>query len=115
MRDTPYAGPNDTNDFDELSPDEAAKLLNSYRLLGDCFELSDDADMMGRGWLIEDWRTLLESHQEQLERAERELNAAVKLARNEGGSWHDIADVLHISYDEARARFEEPTDRPMSE
>ncbi|GAA2174913.1 hypothetical protein GCM10009784_15200 [Arthrobacter parietis] len=111
MRDTPYAGPNDTNDFDELSPDEAAKLLNSYRLLGDCFELSDDADMMGRGWLIEDWRSLLEGHQEKHERAERELKAAVKLALNEGGDWHEIGEALNLTASEARARFEDPAQK----
>ncbi|WP_458117293.1 hypothetical protein [Arthrobacter sp. D2-10] len=109
MRDTPYAGPSDTNDFDDLTPDEAAKLLNSYRLLGDCFELSDDEDMLGRGWLMEDWRTLLEGHQEQLERAQRVLGAAVKLARNQGADWHDIAKALNLTYDEARNRYDEQT------
>ncbi|MBG6226660.1 hypothetical protein IWX63_003259 [Arthrobacter sp. CAN_A2] len=108
MRKPPYAGPSDTNDFDDLGPDEAAKLLHSYRLLGDCFELSDDEDMFGRGWLIEGWRDLLEGHQEKLLRAEREMAAAVSLARHEGGSWDDIAQVLRLPPAEVRARFDRP-------
>lgn len=107
MRKPPYAGPDDTNDFDGLSADEAARMLHSYRLLGDCFELSDDEDMFGRGWLIEGWRELLEGHQGRLRRAEREMAAAVGLARNEGGSWEEIAGVLGLSAAEVRARFDQ--------
>lgn len=94
MRDAPYAGPSDTNDFDDLTPDDAAKLLHQYRLLGDCFERSTDDEMMGRGWLIDDWWALVENKQDPLMRAERELTAAVKLARNEGASWADIGQLL---------------------
>ncbi|MDJ0318573.1 hypothetical protein [Arthrobacter antibioticus] len=40
MRDKPYAGPSDTNDFDGLSPDEMAKAMYEYQLLGECFRNS---------------------------------------------------------------------------
>ncbi|WP_104182338.1 hypothetical protein [Arthrobacter sp. B0490] len=108
MRQPPYAGPDDAGDFDGLTPDEAAKLLNSYRLLGDCFELHSDEDLARRGWLLSDWKTLLENRQEQLQRADRELAAAVRLARNEGASWHDIARILRLPIAEARAHFDWP-------
>lgn len=105
MRDKPYAGPSDTNDFDGLDPDAAGKLMHQYRLLGDCFELSDDDDMMGRGFLIEDWESLLESKQTNLARAQRELAAAVKLARHEGAVWYEIAELLGITEEETRTRY----------
>lgn len=105
MRDKPYAGPSDTNDFDNLTPDEAAKLLNRYRLLGDCFEQHDDDEMMGRGWLVDGWRDLIDAKQEALARAERELAAAVKLGRHEGATWRDISQLLGITAKEARTRY----------
>lgn len=105
MRDKPYAGPSDTNDFDGLDPDAAGKLMHQYRLLGDCFELSDDDDMIGRGFLIEDWESLLESKQTNLARAQRELAAAVKLACHEGAVWYEIAALLGITAEEARTRY----------
>lgn len=105
MRDKPYAGPSDTNDFDGLDPDAAGKLMHQYRLLGDCFELSDDDDMMGRGWLIDGWRDLVEGKQSDLARAQRELAAAVKLARHEGAAWYEIAELLGITAEEARTRY----------
>ncbi|MHA7284193.1 hypothetical protein [Arthrobacter sp. TMS2-4] len=109
MRNPPYAGSNDTNDFDDLGPNEAAKMLQSYRLLGDCFELSDDEDLFGWGWLIEGWRDLLVGRQEQLQRAEREMAAAVGLAHHEGGSWDDIAQVLRLRPAEVYVRVGRPT------
>lgn len=105
MRDKPYAGPSDTNDFDGLDPDAAGKLMHQYRLLGDCFELSDDDDMMGRGWLIDGWRDLIEGKQSDLARAQRELAAAVKFARHEGAAWYEIAELLGITAEEARTRY----------
>ncbi|MHA7145395.1 hypothetical protein ACX80U_11830 [Arthrobacter sp. TmT3-37] len=108
MRRPPYAGPDDPSGFDGLTPDEASKRLHSYRLLGDCFELSSDDDLVRRGWLIEDWKALLENRQEQSVRAERELTAAAQLARDQGASWHDIARILRLPVQEARARFDWP-------
>jgi hypothetical protein len=105
MRNKPYAGPSDTNDFDNLAPNEVAKMLHQYRLLGDCFEQYDDDEMSGRGWLIDGWRDLVEGKREDLERAQRELAAAVKLARNEGATWNDIAELLGTTYEEARSRY----------
>ena len=106
MRDKPYAGPSDTNDFDGLSPDEMAKTMHEYQLLGECFEIVSDEDMMGRGWAIGDPLILVEGHSNNLRRAERELTAAVKLARYQGISWRDIAEALDISRAEARTRCE---------
>jgi hypothetical protein len=108
MRKPPYAGPDDTNQFDDLTPDEALRAFTSYRLLGDCFEESSDDELVGRGWLIEDWRALLKDRQQQAYRAERELSAAVRLARNEGVSWHDIGRTLRLPLEEVRARFDWP-------
>jgi hypothetical protein len=53
MRKRPYTGLRDTNDFDNLNPDQAAKLMQAYRYLGEAFETSDDDDMSGRGWMID--------------------------------------------------------------
>lgn len=50
-------------------------MLNSYRLVRDCFELSSDEEMFGRGYLIEARKTLLEGHHEQLQRADRKMAA----------------------------------------
>lgn len=108
MRRPPYSGPNDTDDFHNLSPDEALRAFTSYRLLGDSFEQSSDDDLAERGWLIGDWKTLLKDRQEQARRADRELAAAVRLARNEGASWHDIARSLRLPLEETRARFDWP-------
>lgn len=108
MRKPPYAGPNGTDDFDNLSPDEALRAFTSYRLLGDCFEQSSDEDLATHGWLIEDWKTLLKDRQKQTQRADRELGAAVRLARNEGASWHDIARTLRLPIEETRAHFDWP-------
>lgn len=108
MRNPPYAGPDDTDDFDDLSPDEALRAFTSYRLLGDCFEHSSDDDLAGYGRLIRDWKALLSNRQEQARRADRELAAAVRLARNEGASWHDIARALRLPLEEIRARFDWP-------
>jgi hypothetical protein len=108
MRRPPYTGPKDTNDFDNLSPDEALRAFTSYRLLGDCFEQSSDDDLAARGRLIQDWKTLLKDRQEQAQRAERELAAAVRLARNEGASWNDIARTLRLPLEETRAHFDWP-------
>lgn len=105
MRDKPYAGPSDTNDFDGLDPDAAGKLMHQYRLLGDCFEQYDDHEMMGRGWLIDGWRDLVEGKQSDFARAQRELTAAVKLARHEGAAWHEIAELLGITAEEVRTRY----------
>lgn len=105
MRKPLYAGPNDTRQFDDLTPDQAVQAFTSYRLLGDCFEQSSDDDMIGRGWFIEDWKALLEDRQQQAQRADRELSAAVRLARNEGASWHEIARTLCLPLKEVRARF----------
>ena len=84
-------------------------MLHSYRLLGDCLELSDDEDLFGHGRPIECLSDLLEGHQEQLQRAEREMAAAVRLARQKGESWDDIAQVLRLPPAEVRARFDQPT------
>ena len=107
MRDNPYAGPSDTNDFDGLSPDEMAKAMHEYRLLGECFETLTDDEMMGRGWLIENPLMLVEGHADNLRRAQRELTAAVALARNQGTSWTALADALGMSRAEVRKRYED--------
>lgn len=107
MRDTPYAGPSDTDDFDGLSPDEMAKVMYEYKLLGECFETSNDDQMLGRVWLIENTSILLEGHADKLRRAQRELAAAVALARSRGQSWLEIADALDVPVNDARARFTE--------
>lgn len=106
MRDKPYAGPSNTNDFDGLSPDEMAKAMHEYQLLGECFELVTDDDMMGRGWAIDDPLILIEGHGDNLRRAQRELTAAVTLARSRGHGWIAIAEALDTSADDARAHYD---------
>lgn len=53
MRKPPCTGPTDTNEFDDLDPNQAQELLRSYRMLGDCFEDEPAEDLSGRGWLID--------------------------------------------------------------
>ena len=108
MRKPPYAGPDDTNQFNNLTPDKAVRIFTSYRLLGDCFEQCSDDDLLGRGWLIEDWKALLVNRQKQAQRADRELVAAVRLARNECVRWREIARTLVLPPEEVRARFDRP-------
>ncbi|WP_343320529.1 hypothetical protein AAFM46_16740 (plasmid) [Arthrobacter sp. TMP15] len=105
MRDKPYAGPSGTNEFNELSPDEMAKAMYEYQLLGECFETSSDEEMMGRGWVLENPLILIEGHGDNVRRAKRELTAAVALARHQGVSWTAIGDALDMSRAEARARY----------
>ncbi|SEF12674.1 hypothetical protein SAMN04489740_4273 [Arthrobacter alpinus] len=106
MRDIPYAGPSDTNDFDRLSPDEMAKAMYEYQLLGECFETVTDEDMMGRGWAIDNPLILVEGHADNLRRAQRELAAAVALARNQGEPWAAIADALDVTESDARSAYD---------
>lgn len=48
-----YTGPNDTDDSNDLGPDQAAALMATYKLLGEAFGDSADEDRLGHGWLIE--------------------------------------------------------------
>ena len=48
------------------------------------------------------------NRQEQAQRADRELVAAVRLARNEGVRWREIARTLDLPPEEVRARFDRP-------
>ena len=106
MREKPYAGPSGTNEFDGLSPDEMAKTLHEYHLLGECFETLTDEQMMGRRWMIESPLILVEGHADNLRRAERELAAAVALARNKGENWAAIAEALDMTVNDARSAYD---------
>jgi len=106
MRDKPYAGPSETNDFDNLSPDQMAKAMHEYQLLGECFETVTDEDMMGRGWAIDSPLILVEGHADNLRRAQRELAAAVALARARGNNWTEIAEALDMTRADAVARYD---------
>ena len=106
MRSKPYAGPSDTNDFDGLTPDQMAKALHEYQLLGECFETVTDQDMMGRGWAIDSPLILVEGHADNLRRAQRELAAAVALARNKGENWTAIAEALDMTVNDARSAYD---------
>ena len=93
MREHPYAGPSDTNDFDDLGPDEASRMLRAYKLLGDAFEDASDEELFGRGWLLEDPLELVRDRAARLRQAVRELNAAVELAKHMGASDRDVGDA----------------------
>jgi len=93
MRDHPYAGPSDTNDFDDLEPDEASRMLRAYKLLGDAFEDATDDEMLGRGRLLEDPLELIRDRAARLRQAVRELTAAVELAKHMGVSDRDVGDA----------------------
>lgn len=107
MREKPYAGPSDTNDFDNLSPDQMAKAMHEYQLLGECFETSTDEDMMGRGWAIDSPLILVEGHADNLRRAQRELAAAVTLARARGNNWTAISEALDMTRADAVAHYDD--------
>jgi hypothetical protein len=93
MREHPYAGPSDTNDFDDLGPDEASRMLRAYKLHGDAFEDATDEEMLGCGWLLEDPLGLVRDRATRLRQAVRELNAAVELAKHMGAPDRDVGDA----------------------
>lgn len=93
MREHPYAGPSDTNDFDDLNPDEASRMLRAYKLLGDAFEDATDDEMIGRGWLLEDPFELVRDRAARVRQAVRELNAAVELANHLGLSDREVGEA----------------------
>lgn len=106
-RKPPYAGPSDTNDFDNLSPDRMAQALHEYRLLGDCFEDAADEEMMGRGFLIEEPLDLIAAKFEQEKRARRELLAAIRLAHYKGNDWREIGTALGMTEAEAMGTYKD--------
>ena len=105
MRKHPYTGPQNTHEFDGLDPDQAASLIQAYRLLGDAFETSTDAGLIDRVWLLDDPLALVAARRRRMTRAGRELTAAVKLARHRGQGWAEIGESLGISESAARARY----------
>ncbi|WP_432246284.1 hypothetical protein ACRB8A_20100 (plasmid) [Arthrobacter sp. G.S.26] len=104
-REAPYSGPSGTNDFDGLTADEMAASLHGYRLLGECFEDSTDEEMMGRGFLLDDPLLLVRQRVEDQARVQRELAAAVRLARYKDMNWWDIGEALGVPAAEARQTF----------
>lgn len=104
-REVPYSGPSDTDEFDGLEADEMAAAMHSYRLLGDCFEDSTDDEMFGRGFLLEDPLTLVRQRGEDHAKAQRQLAAAVRLARYKETSWRAIGAALGLSAADARQTF----------
>lgn len=93
MREPPYAGPSDTNGFDDLDPDEASRMLRAYKLLGDAFEDATDDELRGRGWLLEDPLELIRDRAARLRQAVREFTAAIELAKHKGASDDDVRDA----------------------
>jgi hypothetical protein len=93
MRERPYAGPSDTNDFDDLNPDEASRMLRAYKLLGDAFEDATDEEMLGYGRLLENSLELVRDRAARLRQAVRELNAAIELAKHLGVPDRDVGDA----------------------
>lgn len=67
-----------------------------------------DNNTNGCGWFAQDWRDLVENYQAELERAERELATAVRLARTSGAGWDEIARTLRLPVEETRCRFDHP-------
>lgn len=106
-RKPPYAGPSDTNDFDGLSPDQMARALHEYRLLGDCFEDATDEEMMGRGFLIEEPLDLIAAKFKQEKKARRELLAAIQLAHYKGNDWREIGTAVGMNEAEARGIYKD--------
>lgn len=100
-----YTGPRDTNDFDDLDPDQAVATMAAYRLLGEAFEDASEEDMLGRGWLLEVPLELVRALAQRRVKAEREVLAAIKLARLQGESDAGIAEAAGLDLDELTARF----------
>lgn len=93
-----YTGPRDTDDLKGLDPDQAAALMAAYKLLGEAFEDASVDDMLGRGWLLEVPLELVRSYTKRLAKADRELLAAVKLARLQGESDVHIAEATGMDF-----------------
>lgn len=100
-----YTGPRDTNDFDNLDPDQAVATMAAYKLLGEAFEDASEEDMLGRGWLLEVPLELVRALAQRRVKAEREVLAAIKLARLQGESDAGIAEAAGLDLDELTARF----------
>lgn len=107
VRPHPYTGPEDTNDFDDLTADEMSELVSSYKLLGECFEDTTAEDMLGRGFLMDVPLELVRDKFDKAAQARRELVAAVKLARFKGLDWHEIGAALGMTRAEAMKDFGE--------
>lgn len=69
--------------------------------------------MDGRGWLIEDPLELVRDRSERLAKAERELKAAVQLARQRGTGWREIDTALGVRTRLLKAQLDTP-DSPGS-
>ena len=104
-REVPYSGPSDANDFDALEADEMAAVMHAYRLLGDCFEDSTDDEMFGRGFYLDDPLALVRPRIEDRARIDRELRAAVHLARYRGQGWEEIGEVVAMRPTDAMQVF----------
>ena len=59
--------------------------------------------------MIGDLLILGEGHGDNARRAQRELGAAVALARNQNDSWTVMADALDTTRADAQARYEDPS------
>nr|WP_015061909.1 hypothetical protein [Arthrobacter sp. J3.40]AFK89285.1 hypothetical protein [Arthrobacter sp. J3.40] len=110
-RPSPYTGPTETNDFDDLNADQMSELVASYKLLGECFEDASSDDMLGRGFLIDTPLDLLKDKYGRAEQTRRELRAAVRLARFKGLGWRDIGAAMGMAEKEAMEEF---SDRPTT-
>lgn len=78
-----YTGPAESNDFDAMDPDTAAARMAE--------------DMFGFGWLLDDPLELVATRGGRLAMAERELRAAVMLARLRGCNDMEIAAAAGLS------------------
>nr|WP_012311417.1 hypothetical protein [Arthrobacter sp. Chr15]ABR67052.1 unknown [Arthrobacter sp. Chr15] len=107
MRDHPYTGPDNSNDFEGLSPEQASELVTSYRHLGDAFEDRDDDGMFGLGFHLDDPLSLVRDKAARADQARRELAAAVRLARYKGHDWTDIGKALGMSWIDVMRAFPE--------
>ena len=107
MRDHPYTGPEGTNDFDNLSPEQMSELVTSYRHLGDAFEDRDDEHMFGLGFHMDAPLQLVKDKADRQAQARRELAAAVRLARYKGHDWTEIGKTLGMSWIDAMRAFPE--------
>lgn len=93
-----YTGPRDTDDLKGLDPDQAAALMAAYKLLGEAFEDATADDMLGRGWLLDVPLELVRSFSQRRAKADRELLAAVKLARLQGEPDVHIAEAAGMAF-----------------
>ena len=91
-------GPRGSGRFEGLEPDESAKLLCEFNLLGEAFECDDANGMSEHCRFLDDPLELVQRQAARFALAARELGAAVEFAKSRGAERRQISDSIEAGY-----------------